>query len=191
MLSTQHPGLVVEFFITQQLRTLALSARSGDAAYTKPELDALTKLLADQIGPAAELVEQRSASTGSSDTHIRAVADPGVREQVAWAIDGDVQLAAVSDLRVRPVAAQTGTAYDDFQELNEHNNRGYSYVTVGVPDRREWPICGCLQQVELIRFWDSLNLNGADAAAARAMMFAILTGDTETLSFSPQAWRSA
>ncbi|MDK1119100.1 MAG: hypothetical protein QGM50_09975 [Anaerolineae bacterium] len=134
IVETQNRALVAELFIVQQMRTLAISARSGDAAYAKAELENLAALLAYRL-EATEYYQQLSSPNLLALTLAKIAVLPALREHVAWPISGgalkNAKLVTQEHMRafgVQNLAAIIGS----FDESDETNNQGSILIVAGL-----------------------------------------------------------
>ena len=135
-LDSQNRGLVVELLLIHQMRTLAISARSGDADYVKVELDRLSELLALQLGDESFVARERQRTDGLVKLAARIVAFPFFRDKISWPIGHKASDLAVDtasrrldDLGVVDLTPLLGL----IPELNEANNQMALLFAAGLP----------------------------------------------------------
>ena len=135
-LETQNRALVVDLLLVLQMKTLALSARSGDAEYVRGELDRLAELLEAQVGAASALVAPERKIAGLTKVLARAVGLPWLRERVTWLVEEEARdrLAQATQGRlaahgVERLASPEGA----FEELDERNNQLGLLFAAGLP----------------------------------------------------------
>lgn len=172
IVETQNRGLVTDLFLAYQMQMLAISARSGDAGYTKAELDALSALLAHRLDAVAYY--QQHASPGLPELALaRLAAIPSIREQITWPVSdaaiknaklvsrGILDSARVQDLQI---------VIGNFDESNETNNQGSTLIIAGF-------LFGSLQP-QLVQ--PSMQLiSDYTAGKYDGWFMAILTGNTD------------
>lgn len=169
ILDTQNTGLIVDLYLELHFSTLATAARSGGAAYAKPELDGLAELLATLSQSRDFLAETRTNTHGLAMLAVDLAQQPALRSYVSWPLgseDVDRAAAALETRLQAPPAAQ-----GKFPELNEDNN------SLGIPFVAE------LSQ------WGSLHPDLVDAILKAIQdvvpqpvlewLWAILSGQTE------------
>ncbi len=155
---SQNRGLVVELLLLQQIQTLALTARGGDAAYVKPELDQLAELLAAGFGADGLLAQQRNEGTTAQ----------------AWPGGHDGRLLMVRTARARldavgvvDLTAQSG----GIAEADETNNSKGLLFAAGQPlaDAVAPEVIQSIIQ----------TLREGDPEKIRELIWGILSGDTD------------
>jgi hypothetical protein len=120
ILESQNSGLTVDLFLAEELRQLATTARSGDAAYARAELDGLADLIAFLAGDEEFLAAERSRTSGLGRVLARLSSVPAIRARVTWPIDERSREAAAQSLRGRLSAPLPVGGV--IPELNEANN---------------------------------------------------------------------
>jgi len=135
-LDSQNRGLVVELLLIHQMRTLAISARSGDADYVKAELDRLSELLALQLGDESFVARERQRTGGLVKLAARIVALPFFRDKVSWPVGTkasdlavDTSKQRLDDLGVVDLTPLLGL----IPELDETNNQMALLFAAGLP----------------------------------------------------------
>lgn len=174
ILKTHNRALVVDLLIAMQVRTLALSARAGDAAYVKAELDGLAGLLEHQLETVGFVSSQQDTDNLVSTWLVRVSGKPVLREQVWWPVSAGQRERIVQTNQARLSHGKTLNALmlaGQVEEYNENNNRMTLIFAGGLPygDALAADIApavfGILDQVNLENVGDWL--------------YAILTGDTD------------
>ena len=173
-LDSQNRGLVVELLLIHQMRTLAISARSGDADYVKVELDRLSELLALQLGDESFVARERGRTGGLVKLAARIVALPFLRDKITWPVGykprdlaADVSRQRLDDLGVVDLTPLLGL----ITELDETNNQMALLFAAGLP---------FFQQLEadiLLAALDVLSVINDENVLV--WIEAILTGDTD------------
>jgi len=135
-LDSQNRGLVVELLLIHQMRTLAISARSGDANYVKAELDRLSGLLALQLGDESFVARERQRTGGLVKLAARIVSLPFFRDKISWPVGYrasdlavDTSRQRLDELGVVDLTPLLGL----IPELDETNNQMALLFAAGLP----------------------------------------------------------
>jgi hypothetical protein len=135
-LDSQNRGLVVELLLIHQMRTLAISARSGDADYVKAELDRLSGLLSLQLGDESFVARERQRTGGLVKLAARIVSLPFFRDKISWPVGYQASDLVVDTSRQR--LDQLGVVdltplLGLIPELDETNNQMALLFAAGLP----------------------------------------------------------
>jgi hypothetical protein len=173
-LEAQNRALVVDLLLVEQMRTLAITARSGDPDYVKLELDRLAELLEVQLGEIGFTGEVRGRTAGVVGVLAKLASAELLRERVSWPVDETLRETSALALEER-LKAQ-GVENLQFQvgaieELNEDNNALGLVFAAGLPYLEQLAADVLLAALDLLAF-----IQNADYLA---WIEAILTGDTE------------
>jgi hypothetical protein len=125
MLRTRNPAFAVDLLFIDQMRTLAITARSGDPASVTSELDHLNDLLAFQLGDPVVDGRQVVGSTGAGASASAQLSDIDLRVDAAIPVDTAAQARIVLVTNNRLLEAQTVSG--EIVEANEANN-AYAFI---------------------------------------------------------------
>jgi hypothetical protein len=125
MLTTQNPAFAVDLLFIDQMRTLAITARSGDPASVTSELEHLNDLLAFQLGDPVVDSRQVVGSTSAGVSTSAQLSDIDLRVDAAIPIDtaARARIVLITNNRLLQAQVSGGT----ISEANEDNN-SYAFI---------------------------------------------------------------